>query len=390
MNFVNNDTSTPVIGDIVRSSGQNFGAVLAQADSAAHSKGLLGVWDSTPGQGASGAIKSSDIVEVNCTESVVPGDTLYLSAATAGKATKTSPEIQIVIGNVIAVRLLDSVYKATVYWEGVKSELTGTQTSIVDSIAELDPDEVPALDSDGTVYAANLDNIPDSTAGAGRKAVTSTEKAAVAALAPKKDQLVAVANSWQSQIELMASLYAVGTSEVITFRTGIFPTGQNVLGAGVVESAQLGGPLVSQPGYWAKWTSKILPANGAWEVPWLVAFDIKVPLLTGESYVQFGLYEESDGHNIKMAHVPGADATHWLVIANNGSDGTITVGPEVDGQRHTICLAWDMTTTRMLLDGSPVVEHTGPLNRTPADALRIATSAGAMSEPKIYHIGFAV
>jgi hypothetical protein len=129
--FVNNDSVTPVLGDIIRSSGQNYGAVLAQADSAANSAGLIGVWDSAPGPGRTGAIKNNDTVEVNCTESVTPGDALYLSAATAGKATKTAPEYPVFIGNVIAVRVVNALVKATVFWEGFKEELTQAQSAAV-------------------------------------------------------------------------------------------------------------------------------------------------------------------------------------------------------------------------------------------------------------------
>jgi hypothetical protein len=111
--FVNNDTTTPVVGDIVRSSGQNFGAVLALADTTAHAEGLIGVWATTPGPGYSGDVCTDSIVEVNCTETVLPGDRLYISATTAGKATKVAPAIPVAIGTVVATRTVNGVCLAT-------------------------------------------------------------------------------------------------------------------------------------------------------------------------------------------------------------------------------------------------------------------------------------
>lgn len=115
LQFVNNDTVQPAVGDIVRSSGQNFGAVLAQADSEAHGQGILGVWADNPRPGYSGEVDIDSVVEVNCVVAVSPGDKLYLSAATAGKATNVAPTIPIYLGTALSVKVVGGAYKAVLY-----------------------------------------------------------------------------------------------------------------------------------------------------------------------------------------------------------------------------------------------------------------------------------
>ena len=113
--MVNNDSSTPIVGDIVRLSGQEFGVVKAQADSEAHSTGVLGAWVEPARPGFTGKVSNDTIVEVNCTALPTVGATLYLSDATAGKGVGSAPTgIALAIGSVISTRTYAGNYKATI------------------------------------------------------------------------------------------------------------------------------------------------------------------------------------------------------------------------------------------------------------------------------------
>ena len=117
---VNNDSVTSVPGDIVESSGQAYGCVPAQATTG--NLALVGVWQTTTTVGASGVVKD-DLVEVNCAVTVTVGDKLYLSAATAGKATNVAPANPYFVGVAVSTRVVSTVQKATINF--VRSTVAG-------------------------------------------------------------------------------------------------------------------------------------------------------------------------------------------------------------------------------------------------------------------------
>jgi hypothetical protein len=109
--LTNNDTITPVSGDIACSSGQPLGAVLALADVATRS--ILGVWVSSPSEGAVGNADDGQVT-INCVARPSVGDKLYLSPTVAGKATSTKPTYAYYVGTCLRDDTVGVNYKAFV------------------------------------------------------------------------------------------------------------------------------------------------------------------------------------------------------------------------------------------------------------------------------------
>ena len=122
-NAVNNDTTYAVQGDIVKSSGQNFGVTRALANSG--TIGLLGAWTDPSPIGEPGKV-SDGLVDVNCSVTVAVGDKLYLSALVPGKATNVAPTYAYFLGTALAVRVFSGVYKATISFHGGLVSLSDT------------------------------------------------------------------------------------------------------------------------------------------------------------------------------------------------------------------------------------------------------------------------
>lgn len=83
---------------IVRSNGVTGQIVPAQADTAGHSAGVLGVCTTTPADSTPGLVVNSGPCWVQCDGAITPGAVVYLSSATAGYGTATAPAIAVPIG----------------------------------------------------------------------------------------------------------------------------------------------------------------------------------------------------------------------------------------------------------------------------------------------------
>jgi hypothetical protein len=142
---VNNDTVIAVAGDIVKSSGQVFGVVRAQATSATIA--LLGAWETGAAIGGTGTVKD-DLVEVNCEVSVSIGSKLYLSASTPGKATNIPPAYPYFLGVVLDKRTFGGVQKATVILHNQGCVVSDTGMGVLVG--------VPATGTINVVSVANL------------------------------------------------------------------------------------------------------------------------------------------------------------------------------------------------------------------------------------------
>jgi len=136
--FTNNDTVTPVVGDLAAMSTQPFGAVLAIATTA--TVNVLGVWSEPAAPGYVGTI-DNDLVEVNCVALPALGDKLFVSAATAGKATNVAPTNGYYIGTALSVRTSGSTYKATINFNKANGIIPPGQLPAATS---LQPGAVPA------------------------------------------------------------------------------------------------------------------------------------------------------------------------------------------------------------------------------------------------------
>jgi len=112
--LVNNDTSVSVPGDIVRSSGQNYGVVPAIANTLNNCMGIIGCWKDSVLPSSPGIVIVEDLIEINCTIPVKPKDSLYLSDTVPGKATIIKPPIPIFLGIVVGFNNKEGQPKATI------------------------------------------------------------------------------------------------------------------------------------------------------------------------------------------------------------------------------------------------------------------------------------
>jgi hypothetical protein len=147
-----NDSTAPLVGDIIAMSGQHMGAVKAQATSAIIN--VLGAWVIAPQPGYPGTY-DNDIVEVNCTSQPTPGTPLFLSDTVAGKAQTTAPTNSYFIGTCLASRTVGSTYKATVNFDkGCASEVSGVPLTTKQNItATPSANDIPLADAFGTLNA---------------------------------------------------------------------------------------------------------------------------------------------------------------------------------------------------------------------------------------------
>jgi hypothetical protein len=140
--FTNNYSERVAVGDIARTSGENFGATLARAD--VPDNKIIGVWTTPTFPGYAGSIDDG-VVEVNCVEKPVAGQPLYLSPTVAGKATHTKPPFPYFIGICLSDKSTSIGFKAFIqFGKGIYSNnnlLTG----------DGDPPD-PLTVPDGTIY----------------------------------------------------------------------------------------------------------------------------------------------------------------------------------------------------------------------------------------------
>lgn len=135
LDLVNNDSFTPKVGDICRSSGQSLGVVLANAGTDSPNQVPIGVWAqiASPGYVGKVATDKDGLLEVNCLEEPDIGSPIYLSA-TSGKGTKVYFTNGKFIGNALAKRY-DGNWKATLEFkpEFVSGTLTPGQVELLGS-----------------------------------------------------------------------------------------------------------------------------------------------------------------------------------------------------------------------------------------------------------------
>ena len=150
--LVCNDTTAPLVGDIIAMSGQHMGGVRAQATTA--SINVLGAWVQAPLPGYPG-LYEADVVEVNCTSQPTPGTPLFLSDTVAGKAQTTSPTYSYFIGTCLASRTIGSIYKATVNFnKSCCAEIAGVPLTTKANIqATPGPNDIPISDANNTLNA---------------------------------------------------------------------------------------------------------------------------------------------------------------------------------------------------------------------------------------------
>lgn len=125
--LVNNDNFVPLAGDIARTSNQNYGAVLAQANSKQNCMGLLGVWIDSPNTGASGKINTDGIVDLNCEGPCVSGQDVYLSDTVPGKVTTRIPQIPVFLGVCLGSWIVSGQVKVRLDWKGSYNGVVTTQ-----------------------------------------------------------------------------------------------------------------------------------------------------------------------------------------------------------------------------------------------------------------------
>jgi hypothetical protein len=111
--LVNGDVSTQILGSVVRRGLAPNSCVVALADSVPHSSDLLGARLGSVNAGASGPLTGFvGGMVVALDGAAADGDSIYLSASTAGRGTNVAPVVAVHLGTAYRTYQVSGVWYA--------------------------------------------------------------------------------------------------------------------------------------------------------------------------------------------------------------------------------------------------------------------------------------
>lgn len=151
---------------------------------------------------------------------------------------------------------------------------------------------------------------------------------------------------WLGDFAKLAAIYAPGAAECREFHAQSFPTDANatatpIQGGGLTyANRQIVRPM------------PVLIANPKTE-PWAVAFDMETALPVSGKMCWFGIMAaDPSANNIGIWNNADNDPTRAFLRIYNGASDADSYGWTVTTGRHTIVIAFDLTTVRMIVDGA--------------------------------------